>query len=212
MLTLHDIPISGNAYKVRLVLASLGLPYRRRVVDLFRGETRTPAFLAKNLAGEAPVLELPDGTCLAESSAILWYLAEETALLPADRLERARVLRWMAFEQTHVDGVISRARFRRSFPDAVPTRAEEFAAWWSEGTWALGVLDAHLAGRDWFVGPSVTIADLCLYAYVHCAPEGGFELDPFPAVRAWLARVERRPDHVPLDQPWEPSAGGDVTG
>jgi glutathione S-transferase len=137
MLTLYDFLFSGNGYKVRLTLRELGLPFRYVEVDILAGESRKPWFLAKSPVGQIPVLELPDGTRISESTAITFFLAEETHLLPADRLSRARVLQWMAFEQTHVDGVISRARFRRQFPDAVPTRPEEFEIWWREGTHCL---------------------------------------------------------------------------
>src|SRR5437870_5459220 len=120
-LTLYDFLFSGNGYRVRLTLRELGIPFRHREVDILKGETREPWFLEKNPAGQIPVLELSDGTCLAESSAILFFLAEGTHLLPTDKLQRTRVLQWLAFEPTNVDGVISRARFRRTFPDVVPT-------------------------------------------------------------------------------------------
>jgi glutathione S-transferase len=201
VLTLYDFLPSGNSYKVRLALRELGLPFRRREVDLLAGETRAPWFLAKNPAGQVPVLELEDGTCLCESTAILFHLAEGTPLLPDDRLLRTRVLQWMCFEQTHVDGVISRARFRRRYPDVIPTRPEEFEAWWRDGTRALRVLEAHLATRPWLVGDGFTIADLTLYAYVHRAEEGGFELAPFEALRSWIGRIEERPAWIALDAP-----------
>src|SRR5437016_4769454 len=124
MWTLYDFLPSGNGYKVRLTLRELARPFRYREVDILRGETREPWFLEKNPVGEIPVLELPDGTCLRESTAILFHVAEGSALLPADALFRTRVLAWMCFEQTHVDGVIARAIFRRSYPDIVPTRPE----------------------------------------------------------------------------------------
>src|SRR5258708_6165178 len=130
---LYDFLPSGNGYKVRLALRWLGIPFEYHEVDILKGESRTPAFLAKNPFGQIPVLDLGDGTCLRESSAILIYLTDGTALLPDNRLLRARVLEWMGFEQTHVDGVISRARFRRLFPYAIPTREEEFTAWYAEG-------------------------------------------------------------------------------
>ncbi len=126
---LYDFLPSGNGYKVRLTLRWLGMPFEYHEVDILKGESRTPSFLAKNPFGQIPVLELDDGTCLRESTAILLHLAEGTPLLPTNRLMRTRVLEWMCFEQTHVDGVISRARFRRLYPDAIPTREEEFVAW-----------------------------------------------------------------------------------
>ena len=201
MLTLYDFLPSGNGYRVRLTLKELGIPFVYREVDILRGETRDPSFLAKNPAGQIPVLELEDGTCLAESSAILFYLAEGTSLLPADHLARAHVLSWLCFEQTNVDGVISRARFRRTFPDVIPTREEEFTAWWRDGKRALHVLDDHLRQREYLVDGRLTIADLALYSYVHKAHEGGFNLEPFAALPAWFARIEARPAHLPIDVP-----------
>jgi len=201
VLTLYDFPPSGNGYKVRLTLRELDLPFQYREMDILKGETRLPWFLKKNPVGQIPVLELEDGTCLSESTAILFYLAEGTALLPSDRLSRTRILQWMCFEQTHVDGVISRARFRRMFPDAIPTRPEEFDAWWSDGAHALRVLEAQLADHPYLVADQFTIADITLYAYVHRAEEGGFDLSGYGAMRDWFRRIEARPAHVPIDAP-----------
>src|SRR4051812_6608453 len=141
---LYDFLPSGNGYRVRLALRWLGIPFEYHEVDILKGESRTPSFLAKNPFGQIPVLELDDGTCLRESTAILVYLAEGTPLLPSDKLLRSRVLEWIGFEQTHVDGVISRARFRRLYPDVIPTRPEEHTAWLKEGHEALRLLDEHL--------------------------------------------------------------------
>lgn len=199
MLTLYDFLFSGNGYRVRLALFELAIPFAYRPVDILKGETREPWFLAKNPAGQIPVLELPDGTCISESTAILWYLAEGTHLLPADRLLKTRVLQWLCFEQTNVDGVISRARFRRRFPDAVATRPEEFDVWHREGTRTLSVLDEHLRARSFVVGDALSIADLALYSYIHRADEGGFELSSFNNLRRWFARIEERPRHVTID-------------
>jgi glutathione S-transferase len=207
MLHLYDFLPSGNGYKVRLTLRWLGVPFDYHEVDILKGESRTPSFLAKNPFGQIPVLELEDGTCLRESTAILLHLAEDTPLLPADRLMRTRVLEWMCFEQTHVDGVISRARFRRSYPDAIPTRDEEFVAWHSEGSEALARLDEHLRERKFLVAERFSIADIALYAYTHCADEGGFDLTPYSSLAAWFARVRAERGHLPLNQvPAEPSA------
>jgi glutathione S-transferase len=200
MVTLYDFLDSGNGYKVRLMLRELGQPFAYRELNILRGETHQPWFLAKNPAGEIPVLELDDGTCLAESTAILFFLAEGTHLLPADRTLRTRVLQWMCFEQTHVDGVISRARFRRLYPDAVPTRAEEFEAWWAEGKRALAVLEQQLARSEFLVAGCYSIADVCLFAYVHRAAEGGFDMAPYPAIGAWCRRIQSRAAFITLDQ------------
>lgn len=199
MPTLYDFLFSGNGYRVRLALLELGIPFQYRAVDLLKGETREPWFLAKNPAGQIPVLELADGTCIAESTAILWHLAEGTHLLPTDPLSRTRVLQWLCFEQTNVDGVISRARFRRRFPGVVPTRPEEFDVWHREGTRTLGVLDEHLRSRRFIVGDQLSIADLALYSYTHRAEEGGFELAPFTALRRWFERIEARERHLGID-------------
>src|SRR6187455_1580810 len=144
MLTLYDFLFSGNGYRVRLALLELHTPFVYRQVDILKGETRESWFLAKNRAGQIPVLELADGTCIPESTAILFFLADGTHLLPAEKLQRTRVLQWLCFEQTNVDGVISRARFRRKFPEMVPTRPEEFDSWHSDGTRTLHDLDEHL--------------------------------------------------------------------
>jgi glutathione S-transferase len=196
---LYDFLPSGNGYKVRLTLRWLGIPFEYRQVDILRGESRTPSFLEKNRFGQIPVLELDDGTCLRESSAILIHLADGTPLLPGDRLLRTRVLEWMSFEQTHVDGVISRARFRRLYPNAVRTREEEFVAWHAEGTEALRVLEEHLYNHAFLVGERFTVADVALYAYTHCAEQGGFSLAPHGALRAWLQRVQAQPGYLPID-------------
>lgn len=208
MHTLYDFRFSGNGWKVRRFLGTTGLAFRWVEVDILARETRQPWFLAKNPAGEIPVLELPDGTCLAESHAILTYLAEGTAWLPADRVLRAQILRWMCFEQTHIDGVISRARFRRRYPHAIPTTEADFVRWHAQGSRALGLLDRHLEGRTWLVGDALahpSIADLAVYAYVHVAEEGGFSLTDRPHLCAWLDRVAALPGHLPLGVPPSPS-------
>jgi glutathione S-transferase len=197
---LYDFLPSGNGYKVRLALRWLGIPFEYQEVDILKGESRTLSFLAKNSFGQIPVLRLDDGTCLRESSAILVYLAEGTPLLPEDKLLRTRVLEWMGFEQTHVDGVISRARFRRMFPHAIPTREEEFVAWYAEGRGTLAVLEAHLAERKFLVDDRFTIADIAVFAYTHCAEQGGFDLSPHSALRAWFDRVRAQRGHLPIDE------------
>jgi glutathione S-transferase len=200
MITLYDFLDSGNGYKVRLTLRELGQPFVYREMNILRGATQEPWFLAKNPAGEIPVLELEDGTCLRESTAILFHVAEGTHLLPADRMLRTQVLQWMCFEQTHVDGVISRARFRRLYPEAIATRAEEFEAWWTEGKRALAVLELQLSRADYLVGDGFSIADICLFAYIHRASEGGFDMQPYRGIRAWCQRVQSRPAFIPLDR------------
>lgn len=199
MLTLYDFLFSGNGYRVRLALRELDVPFKYVNVDILAGETRQPQFLLKNPAGQIPLLELEDGTCIPESNAILFFLAEGTHLLPNDKLARTRVLQWLSFEQTNVDGVISRARFRRRFPDLIATRPEEFDSWLAEGTRTLGVLDTHLRTRRFFVAEQLSIADFALYAYVHRAEDGGFDLRGLSGLQRWFERIEQRPRHLTID-------------
>jgi len=200
MLRLYDYLPSGNGYKVRLLLHQLHLPFERVELDIVQGATRTPAFLDKNPNGRVPVLELDDGRVIAESNAIQWYLADGTALLPADRLERAQVLQWMFFEQYSHEPYIAVVRFWVHTGMAT-RRPAEVAERRERGYQALAVMDRHLEHRRFFVGERYTIADIALYAYTHVAAEGGFELAGFPAVGAWLARVAQQPDHIPITQP-----------
>lgn len=201
MLVLHDNLTSGNGYKARLLLAQLGISYQRIEYDIDRRQTRTPEFLAKNLNGRIPVLELKDGSFLPESNAILWYLAEGTPFLPADRRQRADVLRWMFFEQNNHEPNIAGLRFWNMHAVPVTPLIELWRpARRSSGDAALGVMDGHLAGRSFFVGERYGIADIALYAYTHVAHEGGFDLTPYPHVRAWLARVAAQPRHIPITQ------------
>ncbi len=199
MLVLHDNLTSGNGYKARLLLAQLGIAYRRIEYDIDRGETRTPEFLAKNLNGRIPVLELEDGSFLPESNAILWYLAEGTPFLPADRRQRAEVLRWMFFEQNNHEPNVAGLRFwiMHAVP-VTPLMALWAPARRASGEAALAVMDGHLAVRPFFVGERYSIADIALYAYTHVAHEGGFDLTPYPHLVAWLARVAAQPGHIPI--------------
>ena len=195
---LFDNLDSGNGYKVRLLLAQLGRPYEWTNLDLDAGAARTPEFLKRNPNGRIPTLELDDGTHLAESNAILYYLAEGTPLLPIDRLGRAQVLQWMFFEQYSHEPYIAVARFlRRLHPDPASQRALADSRM-DGGYRALDVMEKHLAHEPFFVGGHYTIADIALYAYTHVAPDGGFDLARFPSVRAWLARVEAQPGYVKM--------------
>jgi len=199
MLKLYDYLESGNGYKVRLLLHQLEIPFERVELDITRGQTRTPEFLAHNRNGRIPLLVLDDGTALAESNAIQFYLADGTPLLPAGRLERAQVLQWMFFEQYSHEPYIAVVRFwcHTGVADA---RAEEIAVRRARGYDALGVMEDHLHQRDFFAAGRYTIADIALYAYTHVADEGGFDLEPYPAVCAWLARVRSQPRHIPITQ------------
>ncbi|MBM3556035.1 MAG: glutathione S-transferase family protein [Alphaproteobacteria bacterium] len=197
---LYDYLSSGNGYKARLLLAQLGIPYRRIELDIDKGETRTPAFLAKNPNGRIPALELDDGTVLPESNAILFYLAEGTPFLANERLARAQALQWMFFEQYSHEPFVAVARYllHHTAPDdprrkLVPEKQER-------GRQALAVMERHLASRGFFVGERYSIADIALYAYTHVADEGGFDLGPYSAIRAWLDRVRSQPRHIPITQ------------
>jgi glutathione S-transferase len=201
MLRLYDYLASGNGYKARLILRLLGMPFERVEVDIVRGESRTAAFLARNPEGRIPVLRLEDGTHLFESNAILCYLAEGTPYLPADRLARAQVLQWMFWEQYSHEPNVATVRHwvaHVGVPEEKRALLEQKRAL---GARALSVMDGHLAGRPYFVADRFTVADIALYAYTHVAPEGGFDLAPFPRVRAWLDRVRDRPGFTAITEP-----------
>ena len=189
---------SGNCYKVKLVLTQLGLPFEWVAIDTMKGQTRTPDFLARNPNGRVPTVELDDGTCLAESNAILWYFAEGTPLVPATRLARAQALQWMFFEQYSHEPNIATSRYIIRYLGNPPERREALAARVEPGYAALGVMEGHLKAREWFAGRHYSIADIALYAYTQCAGEGGFDLERFPAVRAWLTRLKSQPSHVAM--------------
>ena len=196
---LYDSPVSGNCYKVRLLLAHLGIPYERRTMDVMDRSDRPDVLGGLNPALRVPTLVLDDGRPLAESGAILWYFGEGTSFVPADRYERAQVLQWMFFEQYDHEPAIAVVRFWVAYsgrPEAYADRLEERTA---AGYRALGAMERHLGGREFFVGRGLSLADIALYAYTHVADEGGFDLDPYSAVRAWLARVRAAPGHVPID-------------
>ncbi|HET7198358.1 MAG TPA: glutathione S-transferase family protein [Burkholderiales bacterium] len=196
--TVYGMGSSGNSYKVRLALEQLALPYRWVEVDTNKGETRSAKFLARNPNGKVPTLELPEGACLPESNAILNYLAHGTPLLPDGRLERARVLQWMFFEQYSHEPYVAVARsILRYLPSDSPRRAE-LPRLHERGHQALGVMEQQLAAEPFLAAGRYTIADIALYAYTHCAAEGGFDLGRYPALRAWLARVEAQPRFTPL--------------
>lgn len=196
---LYDYLPSGNGYKVRLVLHQLRLPYELVELDIKRGATRTPEFLAKNPNGRIPLLEIPGRGYLAESHAIIAYLAEGTALVPADPLDRARMWQWMCFEQYNLEPNIGTARFwLASLGKTEAELGEKLEEKRRNGHAALAVLEQGLAGRGFLVGERYSLADIALYGYTHVAPEGGFALDAYPAIRAWCARIAAEPGHVPI--------------
>ena len=198
MLTLYDYLDSGNGYKIRLLFALLNRPYRWVELDILSGATRMPEFLAKNPNGRIPTLQTEDGTYLAESNAILWYLAEGTAFIPAEPLGRAQVLQWMFFEQYSHEPYVATPRFIVKHLPADSPRRAELSLRLEQGRAALALMDAYLAARRFFATERYTIADIALYAYTHVAHEAGFDLAPYPHVSAWLARVAAQRGHVPL--------------
>jgi glutathione S-transferase len=200
MLRLYDFHESGNAYKVRLLLSLLGLDFERVHLDILKGETRTEAFLAKNPNGRIPLLEWPDGRCLAESNAILFHLAEDTAFSSPDAFERAEMLQWLFFEQYSHEPYIAVVRFWH-FAGQLAEHEAELPQKVERGYDAIGVMETRLAGREFLVGRALSIADIALYAYTHVAHEGGFDLDRFPHVRGWLGRVAAQPGYVGIEEP-----------
>ena len=196
---LYNSQVSGNCYKVRLLLAHLGMAYERRELDVVDRSNREEVLGGLNPALRVPTLVLDDGRPLAESNAILWYFGDGTPFVLEDRYERAQVLQWLFFEQYDHEPAIAVSRFWLSYsgrPEAFESRREERQA---AGYRALDAMERHLASRDFFVSRRLTVADIALYAYTHVAQEGGFSLDAHPAVRAWLERVAAAPGHVPMD-------------
>jgi glutathione S-transferase len=200
---LHDYPSSGNCYKVRLLLAQLGADYERVHVDIFNGGTLTEEFGRLNPGRVTPVLETDAGVPLVESNAILVYLAEGTELLPDDPVERAQALGWLFFEQTEIVPAIAGLRMRLAAgllePDSPGAQRRRTA-----GLAVLARLDDHLRERGFLVGERYSIADIAVYGYVHVAGEAGIDLADYPAVQAWIARVEATPGHVDDLQPIPP--------
>lgn len=200
MYTLFGDPRSGNCYKAALLLRHLGLPFQWEFVDILAGEAKTSGFLAKNPAGKVPTLALPEGGFLAESNAILNYLAEGTEWLPGDRLARAQVLSWQFWEQYSHEPFIAVVRFIKLYQNMPEERRAEYLTKLEGGYAALGVMEGHLAEREYFVGTAPTLADLSLFAYTHVAHEGGMQLGDYPRVRAWISRFESLPGHVPMGE------------
>lgn len=209
---LYDYDASGNCYKVRLLLALLDRDYERVPIDIFAGDTMTDAYGALNPARETPLLELEDGTILAQSNAILWFLGQGTAFLPELPVASAQVAQWLFFEQERVMSGIGSARFRTMTgrnPEAIPAR---FAL----GASALAMLESHLGDKLYLVGERCTVADVACYAYTHVAEDAGYRLDEYPAVTAWLGRVSAQPDFiddlVPYPANARPGAGRSIYG
>jgi len=198
MLTLFDYTDSGNGYKCRLLLAQLKIPYTHVELDIDKGETRTADFLAKNPNGRIPTLQLEDGSFLAESNAIISYLADGTPYWPTDRKLRALCLQWMFFEQYSHEPYVATPRYILRHLGRDHPRMAEMPGRLEKGRAALAVMEQHLAREDFFVGGRYSIADIALYAYTHRADEAELDLAPYPALRAWLARVAGQPGYVKM--------------
>ena len=205
MYTLYSMQRSGNSYKVRLALARLGIPYNLVEIDILQGESRTPEFLAKNPNGHVPLLEVAPERYIAESNAILWYVAGGTTLAPEDRIHRAEALQWMFFEQHSLEPNIGAAYFWLNLiKGGRDLQSHALEDWMEEGYRALTVIEKHLARHDYFVAGHFTIADIALYAYTHLAHLCDFDMSGFPAIADWLERIANEPGHVPMD--WQPQA------
>jgi glutathione S-transferase len=196
---LYNNQDSGNCWKVRQLLALLGIEYERVELDVIDRSNRKDVLGGKNPALRVPTLELDNGEYLAESNAILWYLGDGTEYVPTDPLERARALQWMFFEQYEVEPNIAVARFWIAILGERDKHAAELEGKWRGGKRALDAIEGHLADRDWLVGDAFSIADISVYGYTHVAEEAGFDLEPYPAVRAWIERVAARPGYVPME-------------
>jgi glutathione S-transferase len=199
MLVLYDSPVSGNCYKVRLLFAHLGIPYERREVDVRDRSNRPELLGGLNPALRVPTLVLDDGRPLAESNAILWHFGDGTRFVPEDRYERSQVLQWQFFEQYDHEPALAVVRFWLVYSGRPDEFADQVDAKQAAGYRALDAMERRLDGRDWLAGSGMTLADISLYAYTHVADEGGFELERYPAIRAWLDRVAAEPGHVPID-------------
>lgn len=200
MYTLYEFPSSGNCYKLRLAMAQLDIAYNRVTIDITKDESRTDEFLKINANGRIPVLQLPEGEYMPESNAALWYLASGSSLLPSSRLEQARVLQWMFFEQYSHEPFIATSRYWIKILGAAEKYRVQLESKQGPGYAALGVMDKHLQQNDYFAGGQYSIADIALYAYTHVAHEGGFDLKAYPAVEGWLKRVEDTPNYVGMSQ------------
>jgi glutathione S-transferase len=196
---LYNSPVSGNCYKVRLLLAHLGVEYETHEVDVIDRSDRGNLLGALNPALRVPTLVLDDGRPLAESNAILWYFGEGTRFVPGDRYERAQVLQWLFFEQYEHEPALAVVRFLVALSGEPEKHGDLIEQRTRAGYRALAAMERRLDGRSFLVGESLTLADVSLYAYTHVAHEGRFDLEPYPAIRAWLDRVAAEPGHVPID-------------
>lgn len=199
MLKVYGMSVSGNCYKVKLLLENLGKQYEWQEVDSVKGETRTPEFLAVNANGRVPVLQIEPGKYLPESNAILCYLADGTEFWPAERREKAETLQWMFFEQYSHEPYIAVARLINRFLPADTPRKAELPRLYERGYQALDVMEKHLSDRRYFVGLRYSIADIALFAYTHVAGDAGFDLGRYTALSTWIERVKAQPRFVPME-------------
>ena len=201
-LILHEDPGSANCYKVRLTAALAGVPIERRAYDIMKGQTRTPEFLAKISAnGRIPVLQVGD-PFISESNAICFYIADGSPLVPADRFERADMLHWLFWEQYQHEPNIATLRFWMTWVGIdrlTDLQRSQMPMKRKLGNDALQLMDAHLAGREWFVGDAMSLADICLFAYTHVADDADFDLALYPNVVEWMERIMTQPGHVELE-------------
>ena len=199
MYTLYSMQRSGNCYKVRLALAQLDIAHKLVDMDILKGETRTPDFLAKNPNGQIPLLEIEPGRFLAESNAILWFLAQASDLVGHTELDRARVLQWMFFEQLAIVPSIGAAYFWLCLiKGGRELQQHALDDWMEEGSRSLNVLDKHVAKHRFFAGERYSIADVALYSYIAHAPDGGVALTPHVHIGEWLKRIEALPYFAPM--------------
>ena len=197
---LYNSAVSGNCYKVRLLFSHLGIEYERVELSVVDRSNRPEVLGGLNPAQRVPTLGLDDGRPLGESNAILWYFADGTEYVPTDSYERAQVLQWQFFEQYQHEPAIAVARFLIAYSELPPEQYEKrLPGLMKSGYVALDAMERHLADHAYLVGERFSLADISLYAYTHVAPEGGFDLESYPAIRAWLDRVASRPGHVPID-------------
>ncbi len=199
---LYDYPASGNGYKVRLVLKALDMPYQYVPVDILKGETRTPEFLAINANGKIPVLVVQGRGPIAESHAIMAYLAEGSMLVPSDPYERALMWQWMCFEQYQLEPGVATVRFWLKYLKQTPEElGERHTERFKRGADALAVLERGLAHRRWLVADAPSLADIALFAYTHVADDAGYRLANYPAISAWIARFQELPWYAPITDP-----------
>jgi glutathione S-transferase len=196
---LYNSAVSGNCYKVRLLAAHLGIPLRLQEVDVVDRSNRAELLDGLNPARRVPTLILGDGRPLAESNAILWYLGDGTEYAPADPYERAQVLQWQFFEQYQLEPSVAVVRFLVCFSGRAGEYSDRIREQTANGYIALDAIERHLVGRSFLVGERYSLADISLYAYAHVAHEGGFDLERYPAIRAWLGRVAEQPGHITID-------------